>query len=138
MSHGYGKAEWRRDLASLIKSLTDPSSPLRRKNKAADATEEQKTEDSKDGGDGEPEKKEEKEKKPDEEGGGGDSDEGGGVGGSSPIAAGGDTALYLTASQLLRQRDFLLPDIRSLMVRGEVEGLFTIEEKHELNEARIL
>ena len=100
---------------------------------------EQKTEDNKDGGDGEPEKKgEEKEKKSDEEGGGGDSDEGGGVGGSSAIAAGGDTALYLTASQLLRQRDFLLPDIRSLMVRGEVEGLFTIEEKHELNEARIL
>ncbi len=134
MSHGYGKAEWRRDLASLIKSLTDPSSPLRKKNKAADAMEE-KTED-KDGGDGKPEKKEEKEKKPDEEGGG-DSDESGG-GGSSAIAAGGDTALYLTASQLLRQRDFLLPDIRSLMVRGEVEGLFTIEEKHELNEARIL
>ncbi len=47
-----------------------------------------------------------------------------------------DTALYVTASQLSKQRDFLLPDIRSLLVRGEVEGLFSIEEKHEINEVR--
>ena len=44
-----------------------------------------------------------------------------------------DTVLYLTASQLSRQ-PFVLDDINSLLIRGEVMDLFSVEDKHELNE----
>ncbi len=114
MSSSYGRKEWRQDLGRLVKRLMDTSSKKSRAPAAASKKGEDVAE--KDGDNSSPaeEKVEEEEEKPER----------------------GDTALYVTASQLLRQRDFLLQDIQSLLIRGEVEGLFTIEERHELNEVR--
>ena len=44
-----------------------------------------------------------------------------------------DSLLFLTARQLLKHK-FLLEDIISFLARGEVFGLFNLEERHELNE----
>ena len=48
-----------------------------------------------------------------------------------------DTILYVHGSELLRH-NFLLVDVDSLMASGEVPGIFSTEEKHELNEVRLL
>ena len=48
-----------------------------------------------------------------------------------------DTILYVHGSEMLRH-DFLLVDVDSLMASGEVPGIFSTEEKHELNEVRVL
>ena len=45
-----------------------------------------------------------------------------------------DTVIYVSAGQLLRY-DFILYDVNSLMARGKVFNLFTLEERHELNES---
>jgi hypothetical protein len=46
-----------------------------------------------------------------------------------------DTVIYVTAGQMAKKR-FLLNDICSLMVRGEVFQLFSVEERNELNEVK--
>ena len=45
-----------------------------------------------------------------------------------------DTVIYVSAAQLLRF-NFVLHDVNSLMARGYVLDLFTVEERHELNES---
>ncbi len=123
MSYNYGRAEWRRDLGRLVKGLMSSSSSSPWRDRRAASRRE-------DDGQGKKKKGEEEEKK--EEEAGEDAEEE--AKSEQDEFDRGDTALYVTASQLLRKRDFLLPDIRSLLIRGEVEGLFSIEERHELNE----
>ena len=44
-----------------------------------------------------------------------------------------DTVLFFTLSQL-RDNSFLLEDLESLYTRGEILDLFSLDERHELNE----
>lgn len=44
-----------------------------------------------------------------------------------------ETVIYVPATQLTRH-SFILEDIDSLLGRGEVSGLFTTKEKHQINE----
>ena len=44
---------------------------------------------------------------------------------------------FMPAAQLL-QHDYLMQDVDSLFARGEVPGLFTLEEKHHLNEVILI
>ena len=47
-----------------------------------------------------------------------------------------DTVLYVYGSEMLRH-DFLLNDVDALLASGEVPGIFSTDEKHELNEVKI-
>jgi dynein heavy chain len=46
-----------------------------------------------------------------------------------------DTVLYVHGSEMLRH-EFLLNDVDSILASGEVPGIFSTDEKHELNEVR--